>query len=177
MKRSGGIVVLVFVILGFFLSPSSLTAEDISKDIAAFRTQFQLALDTIHKAQAGQTLDMNTLSVSIKKMEKILVSIKKRVKAEQMRKIGVKPSKADEAALRAMMDQVKKEKEQSEEREKGKAGSRALMRQVKKEQEDAKEKEEEKEVETKREQTARLKEQIKELGKMASQVIDALNLK
>ncbi len=174
MKRSGGIVVLVSGILGFFLSLSFLTAEDIiSKDIAAFRSQFQLALDTIHKAQGGQTLDMTTLSASIKNMEKTLDSIKKRVKAEQMRKTVVKPSKADEAALRAMMDQVRRVKEQSEEREKESAGSRALKRNVKKEEEDAKEKEKEEEEEKKREHTAKLKEQIREMAKMVSQLIDA----
>jgi hypothetical protein len=148
MKRSGGIVVLVFVILGFFLSPSSLTADDISKDIAAFRTQFQLALDTIHKAQPGQTLDMKTLSDSIKKMEKVLDSIKKRVKAEQGKKIVVKSSKADEAALRAMMDQVRREKEQSEE------------------------KREEEEREKKREHLAKLEGLIKELWKIHEQIKD-----
>lgn len=146
MKRSGGIVVLVFVILGFFLSPSSLTAEDISKDIAAFRTQFQLALDTIHKTQPGQTLDMKTLSVSIKNMEKILDSTKKRVNAEQPRKIVVKPSKADEAALKQMMEQVRREKEQSEEKEK------------------------EKEEETKREHLAKLEKLIKEMWKIHQKI-------
>jgi septal ring factor EnvC (AmiA/AmiB activator) len=108
MKRSWGIVVLLFVVLGFLLSPSSPTAEDISKDIAAFRTQFQSALDTIHKAQSGQTLNKTNLSISIKNMEKILDSIKKRVNVEQ-KKIDVKQSKAQEAALKAMMDQVRRE--------------------------------------------------------------------
>jgi hypothetical protein len=118
MKGSGGIAVLVFVILGFFLSSSSLTAENVSKDIAAFRTQLQLALDTIHKAQSGQALDTKTLSktlsVAIINMEKIRDSVKKRIEDEQRRKIVVKPNKADEAALKLMMRQVGEEKVEAE---------------------------------------------------------------
>jgi seryl-tRNA synthetase len=141
MKRSRGIVVLVLVVLGFLLSPSSYTAEDISKDIAAFRTQFQSALDTIHKAQPGQTLNMTTLSISIKNMEKILDSTKKRINAEQ-KKIDVKLNKAEEAVLRAM------------------------MRNVKKEQEDTEKKKNEKEEETKREHLAKIEKLVKEMVKI-----------
>jgi predicted nucleic acid-binding Zn-ribbon protein len=91
-----------------------LLAENVSKDIAAFRTQLQLALDTIHKAQSGQALDTKTLSVAIINMEKIQDSVKKRVEAEQRRKIVVKPNKADEAALKLMMRQVKEEEFEAE---------------------------------------------------------------
>lgn len=148
MKRSGGIAVLIFVILGFFLSPSSLTAENISKDIAAFRTQLHLALDTIHKAQSGQTLDTKTLSISIINMEKIRDSLKKRVEAEQKRKIVVKPSKADEEALMMMENQVRKEMYEAEQ------------------------KQSEQKLQATKEHLVKMRKLIKEMTKMHSQTIE-----
>ena len=124
MKNIPGIVILVFVIFGFFSSYSLLAEEEISKDIAAFRTEFHTALDKIKKARVGKTLDQNTLSVAINNMKKILDDRKQRIAGEQRMEKGTKkkatselsenkggsPGRtADEATLKAMMDEVEKE--------------------------------------------------------------------
>lgn len=110
MKNSWGIVILVFVIFCFFSSYSSLAAEKISKDIAAFRTEFHRALGMIKKAKAGKTSDPTTLSVSISNMKKISDAAKQRMASEQKMGKGTKSQgTADEAALKEMMDQVKRE--------------------------------------------------------------------
>ena len=110
MKNSGGIVIVVFVIFCFFSSYSSLAAEEISKDIAAFRAEFHRALDKIKKPKGGKTPDLTSLSVSISNMEKISDAAKQRMASERKMGKGTKSrGTADEAALKEMMDQVKRE--------------------------------------------------------------------
>ena len=110
MKHREGIVILLLVIFGFFSSYSSLSAEEISKDIAAFRAEFHRALDKIKKPKGGKTPDLTSLSVSISNMEKISGAAKQRMASERKMGKGTKSQgTADEAALKEMMDQVKRE--------------------------------------------------------------------
>ena len=110
MKNRGGIVILVLIIFGFFSSYSSLAAEKISNDIASFRTEFHRALDKIKKAKGGKTPDLASLSGSISNMEKISEAAKQRITSERKMGKGTKSrGTADEAALKEMMDQVKRE--------------------------------------------------------------------
>ena len=115
MKNRGGIVILVLIIFGFFSSYSSLAAEKISNDIASFRTEFHRALDKIKKAKGGKTPDLASLSGSISNMEKISEAAKQRITSERKMGKGTKSQrKADEAALKEMMDQVIREMTASE---------------------------------------------------------------
>jgi len=110
MKNRGGIVILVLIIFGFFSSYSSLAAEKISNDIASFRTEFHRALNKIKKAKGGKTPDLASLSGSISNMEKISEAAKQRITSERKMGEGTKSrGTADEAALKEMMDQVKRE--------------------------------------------------------------------
>lgn len=110
MKNRGGIVILVLVIFGFFSSYPSLAAEKISDDIVAFRTEFHRALDKIKITKGVRTPDLTSLSVSISNMEKILDAAKQRIASERKLGKGTKSrGTADEAALKEMMEQVKRE--------------------------------------------------------------------
>ncbi len=151
MKNRGGIVILVLVIFGFFSSYSSLAADKISNDIASFRTEFHRALDKIKKTKGGKTPDLASLSVSISNMEKISEAAKQRITSERKMGKGTKSrGTADEAALKEMMDQVKRE-----------------MNAIKKQKA-------EQDKESVKEHLAKIMDMIKELLKLHKQIRDGI---
>lgn len=73
-------VLLWLVFLSFFtISSLCFAVEDINKEIGMLREEIKTAQAKLDKAKPGQTLEAMTLPVSIKNMQKILVSLNQKV--------------------------------------------------------------------------------------------------